>query len=141
MNEINISVFTDEGFFKKIVLFNGKKEMKYYSYDSKGLLIKKYKKEWIRTGVFDVFSKLIDNKVVTIETKWQKLKPIKEFPTLSIPYISGYVFDDGIKRIVQSFNEKFFAENRLLYLSSYNASFVSFVSEKKSIVVIPIEKN
>ena len=140
-NNSNLSVFTDEEFSKKLLAFYAKNELMYYDYSSECTFFKKYIKEWDESGAFDIFSKLINNQVTTIEIKRQKNNFVEDFSNIVIPYISGYVFDNGKKRIVQLFNETFGIENRLLGLSSYSTSFISFVSEKKSIVVIPIENN
>lgn len=145
-NLLPISIFTNEGFSKKILVINDNKEMNYYDYSPTFAFLKKYKKENSKSTVLEIFSKLIGDSIVTFELIFKRInsKTIKcyqNYPEIIIPYISGFVFDDGNERIVQTFSDEFVKKNRLLSLTAFNSFFASFVSENNSIVVVPIKKS
>lgn len=94
----------------------------------------------------DVFSKTIGNQLITIEIKWKiQTVDFKGLAELDLPFISGYVFDNGREKININFDESFIKQNELIHLSSFNDSYVSFVSTKRSmfgsLIVLPIKKD
>lgn len=90
----------------------------------------------------DVFSKTIGNQLITIEIKWKiQTVDFKGLAELDLPFISGYVFDNGREKININFDDSFVSKNKLISLRSFNASFVSFVTMKCSLIVLPIKSN
>lgn len=124
--------------FFRSIFFDGK------IIDSKYLSPEDYKKHLVESTDVDLFSKTIGNHIVTIKIKWRRISSLKDFPNLPemhILYISGYVFDDGKEKNKQNFDDTFVSKKKLIFLSSFNALFVSFVTMKGSLIVLPIKSN
>lgn len=147
IDNLRVSIFTNEDFSKNVLAINESQNIRYYTWDLIPSLIKNYRKENKNSSVLDVFSKIVNESVITVEviykeysfdTFYKEFSFMNDFPQCSIRYVSRFVFDDGEKRIFRNFDEKFIKKHKLLHLSAFNSSFVSFVSEKNSIVVMPI---